>query len=98
MSLLTPVLTDQPVPAPSTVQREPLVVVGAIVAILQYIVSEWDGLAALLLSLGVPPETISLILTIVTVALTILGVFVGRKFVTPLSSPVNADGEKLTPA
>lgn len=97
MSILSPVLTDQPVPAPSTVQREPLVVVGAIVAILQYIVSEWDGLAALLLSLGVPSETLSLILTIITVALTVLGVFVGRKFVTPLSAPKNAGGKELEP-
>ena len=91
MSLLTTV----PVKNASTLQREPLVIIGAIVAVLQYIVSEWDGLAALLLSLGVPPETLSLILTVITVLLTVLGIFVGRRYVTPLADPKDADGQTL---
>lgn len=90
-------LSTEPVKKPNLVQRNPLVTIGIITAILQYILSEWDGLAALLLSLGVAPEWIGTIQTLIVVALTLLGIFTGKAFVTPLADPKNAEGEKLTP-
>lgn len=89
-------LSTEPVSKPNVAQKEPLVVIGVIIAVLQYILAEWAGLSALLLSLGVAPAWVDTAQTVIVVLLTVLGIFVGRKFVTPLANPKNADGEKLT--
>ena len=91
-------LSTEPVKSPNPAQREPIVAIGAIVAVLQYLLSEWAGLSALLISLGVNPAWVETGQTIIVVLLTVLGIFIGRAFVTPLASPKNADGEKLTVA
>lgn len=82
-------------PPPNPIQRNPLVIIGIIVSVLQFIVSQWGGIADLLLSLGVPPGTVTLVQTIITVALTLLGVFVGRAYVTPLADPRDSAGKPL---
>ena len=89
-------LSKTPVKEPTVVQRNPLVIIGIIVAIAQYLLAEWEGLSALLLSLGVAPAWVDTAETILIVILTLGGIFVGKAFVTPLSSPRNQAGEALT--
>lgn len=90
-------LSKTPVTNPTPVQRNPLVIIGVIVAIVQFVIAQWGEISVFLLSLGLSPETVGLIETILTLVATIAGVYFGRKFVTPLSSPRNEAGEALTP-
>lgn len=89
-------LSTEPVSDPNPVTRNPLVVIGAVVAVIQFIVTQWGEVSLLLLSLGLTPETVTLVQSILTVILTLAGVLIGRAYVTPLSDPKNAEGEKLT--
>jgi len=90
-------LSKTPVENATLLQKNPIAVIGVIVAIVQFVISQWGEVSVFLLSLGLSPETVTLIETILTLIATLAGVYFGRKFVTPLSSPRNQAGEALTP-